>query len=500
MEGGDRRLKTGIAGLDEILNGGLPENYFYLLEGDPGAGKTTLALQFLFEGLSRGESVLYVTLSETRKELQAVARSHGWKLDDIPVYELFAERGTLAPDDHYTVFHPSDVELADTAKTVLAEVERLNPTRLVIDSLAELRMLAREPIIYRRQILGFKHHFEGRNSTVLLLDDRTGRLPDMQLHSIVHGVITMEKVQREYGVTRRRLEAVKMRGMQVSEGFHDYVIRKGGLGVFPRLRASQHNTRFEIEPVSSGVGELDALLGGGIDRGTSTLLVGPAGCGKSTVALQFAAAACGRGERVSVFTFEESEHTFMARARGLAIDLETPRASGLLEVSQLDPAELSPGEFVENVREAVEGRNSRMVVIDSLNGFLQAMPGEQFLAIQLHELLTFLNQQGVVSIMVLAQAGVIGAAMQTPVDVSYLADSILLLRYYEAFGEVRQAISVVKKRSGRHERAIRELQLNSSGIQVGEPLQNFQGILTGTPTFLGGSAPIGPVTSGFGDD
>ena len=310
----------------------------------------------------------------------------------------------------------------------------------------------------------------------------------MQLHSIVHGVVTMEKVQREYGVTRRRLEAVKMRGMQVSEGYHDYVIRKGGLCVFPRLRAAEHGTKFDITPVSSGVAELDKLLGGGIDRGTSSLLVGPAGAGKSTVALQFAAEACKRGERVSVFTFEESQQTFMERARGLSIDLETPRSKGLLDIRQLDPAELSPGEFVESIREAVEERDTRMVIIDSLNGFLQAMPGEQFLAMQLHELLTFLNQQGVVSLMVLAQAGLIGAAMQTPVDVSYLADTILLLRYFESFGEVRQAISVVKKRSGRHERSIRELQLVANGIQVGSPLKDYQGILTGTPSFLGGTA------------
>jgi circadian clock protein KaiC len=349
-------------------------------------------------------------------------------------------------------------------------------------------MLAREPITYRRQILGLKHHLEGKKTTVLLLDDRTGRSADMQLHSIVHGVVTMEKVQREYGVTRRRLEAVKMRGMQVSEGYHDYVIRKGGLCVFPRLRAAEHGTKFDITPVSSGVAELDKLLGGGIDRGTSSLLVGPAGAGKSTVALQFAAEACKRGERVAVFTFEESQHTFMERAKGLSIDLETPRSNGLLDIRQLDPAELSPGEFVESIREAVEERNTRMVIIDSLNGFLQAMPGEQFLAIQLHELLTFLNQQGVVSLLVLAQAGVIGTAMQTPVDVSYLADTILLLRYFESFGEVRQAISVVKKRSGRHERSIRELQLGSSGIRVGSPLKDYQGILTGTPSFLGGTA------------
>jgi circadian clock protein KaiC len=497
MDDKDQRMKTGTDGFDAILGGGLPPNYFYLLEGDPGAGKTTLALQFLFEGIKHGESVLYVTLSETKSELEAVARSHGWDLKPIPIYELFAERGPLSPDDHYTVFHPSDVELADTAKTVLAEVERRKPARMVIDSLAELRMLAREPIIYRRQILGFKHHLEGQNTTVLLLDDRTGRSPDMQLHSIVHGVVTTEKLAREYGVTRRRLEAVKMRGMQVSEGYHDYVIRKGGLKVFPRLRASEHGKDFKIEPASSGVAELDTMMGGGIDRGTSTLLIGPAGSGKSTVSLQFAAAACSRGERVSVFTFEESQQTFMERAKGLAIDLASPRACGLLEVTQLDPAELSPGEFVDTIRAAVEERNTRMVIIDSLNGFLQAMPGEQFLAIQLHELLTFLNQQGVVSLMVLAQAGLIGTAMQAPVDVSYLADTILLLRYFEAFGEVRQAISVVKKRSGRHERSIRELQLSSSGIRVGAPLRDFQGILTGTPSFLGGTAGIG---NSSGDD
>src|SRR5512146_1209095 len=484
----DQRLKTGVAGFDEIMNGGIPANYFYLLEGDPGAGKTTLALQFLFEGIRNGENVLYVTLSETKLELEAVARSHGWSLDKIPIYELFAERGQLSPDDHYTVFHPSDVELADPARTVLSEVEKINPSRLVIDSLAELRMLAREPIIYRRQILAFKHHFEGRRCTVLLLDDRTGRSADMQLHSIVHGVITMEKIAREYGVTRRRLEATKMRGMQVREGFHDYVIRKGGLRVFPRLEASQHGKKFKIEPVPSGVRELDDLLGGGIDRGTSTLLVGPAGCGKSTVALQFAAATSNRGERVCFFTFEESQQTFMERAQGLKINLSAPLRENVLEVQQLDPAVLSPGEFVENVRSAVEERNARMVIIDSLNGFLQAMPGEDFLTIQLHELLTFLNQEGVVTLMVLAQAGMIGSSMQSPVDVSYLADAILLLRYYEAYGEVRQAISVVKKRSGQHERTIRELQLGSSGNRVGEPLRNFQGVLAGIPAFLGGAA------------
>ena len=484
----NQRLKTGVAGFDEVMNGGLPANYFYLLEGDPGAGKTTLALQFLFEGIRNGEKVLYVTLSESRIELEAVAHSHGWSLDQIPIYELFADRGQLSLDDHYTVFHPSDVELADTARTVLSEVEKVNPTRLVIDSLAELRMLAREPIVYRRQVLAFKHHFEGRRCTVLLLDDRTGRSADMQLHSIVHGVVTMEKIPREYGVTRRRLESTKMRGMQVREGFHDYVIRKGGLCVFPRLEASKHLKEFAIEPIASGVAELDALLGGGIDRGTSTLLVGPAGCGKSTVALQFAAATSNRGERVCFFTFEESQQTFFERARGLNIDLETPLRTGLLEVEQLDPAILSPGEFVENVRTAVEERDARMIVIDSLNGFLQAMPGEDFLAIQLHELLTFLNQQGVVTLMVLAQTGIIGSYMQTPVDVSYLADAILLLRYFEAYGEVRQAISVVKKRSGRHERTIRELQLGPNGVRVGKPLRDFQGVLSGTPTFLGGAA------------
>ncbi|HEU5403843.1 MAG TPA: ATPase domain-containing protein [Terriglobales bacterium] len=486
----NQRLKTGVAGFDDIMNGGFPANYFYLLEGDPGAGKTTLALQFLLEGIRNGENVLYVTLSETRKELEAVARSHGWNLEKIPIFELFSERGQLSLDDHYTVFHPSDVELADTARTVITEVEKINPTRLVIDSLAELRMLAREPIVYRRQIMAFKHHFEGSHCTVLLLDDRTGRSADMQLQSIVHGVITMEKLSREYGITRRRLESTKMRGMQVREGFHDYIIRKGGVCVFPRMEASKHQKQFEIEPIASGVSELDRLLGGGIDRGTSTLLVGPAGCGKSTVALQFASAAANRAERVCFYTFEESQHTFMERARGLHIDLQTPLEKGILEVEQLDPAILSPGEFVENIRAAVEERNTRMVVIDSLNGFLKAMPGEDFLAIQLHELLTFLNQQGVVTIMVLAQAGVIGSNMQSPVDVSYLADAILLLRYFEAYGEVRQAISVVKKRSGRHERTIRELQLGPNGVRVGEPLRNFQGVLSGTPTFLGGSAAV----------
>jgi circadian clock protein KaiC len=477
---------TGIEGLDDILFGGFPANHFYLVEGDPGAGKTTLALEFLLDGVRHGEKVLYITMSETRDELRAVGHSHGWDIEAIPVYELLPDQEALSPDSQYTVFHPSDVELAETARNVLKEVERINPDRLVLDSLAELRTLAREAVLYRRQIMGFKQFFADRACTVLLLDDRTGRGEDMQLHSLVHGVLTMEKITRDFGVARRRLEVVKMRGMGVREGSHDYVIRTGGLKVFPRLVPAEHVTDFEMTSISSGNEEMDRLLGGGIDRGTSTLLIGPAGSGKSTVALKLATSLCERGEIAAVYTFEEGPHTMLQRAKSLGLNVREHLSSGRMHLEQFDPAELSPGEFVCKVRDAVV-RGTKLVVIDSLNGFLHAMPGEHNLQLQLHELLTYLNQQGVVSVIVLAQAGMIGAAMQTPVDVSYLADNIIMFRFFEAHGEVRHAISVVKKRTGRHEHSIRELRLSKDGVVVGEVLRNFHGVLTGTPILIGSS-------------
>jgi circadian clock protein KaiC len=482
-----QRIQTGIAGLDDILNGGLPEGHLYLIEGDPGTGKTTIALQFLLEGIRKGEKVIYVTLSESRLELEQVVSSHGWSSDGLRIYEMAPPQDDLSPEAQYTVFHPSEVELADTITSVLDQVDLVKPQRVVFDSLSELRMLARDPLRYRRQILALKRHFSGRNCTVLLLDDRTAEgSHDLQLQSIAHGVLMLQSKERDFGIKRRRLEVRKLRGSSYREGFHDYTIETGGIAVFPRLIASEHNPGFRRNSVPSGLKELDQLFGGGIDTGTSTLFMGPAGCGKSTVALQYAIAAAHRGDKAMIFTFDEAFATLTDRARGLGIDTASCLAAGTLEIQQVDPAELAPGEFVHRVRRLVEEQNLRVLVVDSMNGFLNAMPHEQFLAMQLHELLAYLSQQGVATILTMAQHGFIGS-MQTPVDVSYLADTVLLFRYFEFKGEIRQAISVVKKRSGRHERTIRELKFTPGKIAIGEPLTDFEGVLTGVPSYVGES-------------
>ena len=477
-------VPTGTPGLDDILGGGLTPHRLYLVEGDPGSGKTTLALRFLLAGAARGERGLYVTLSETREELDGVARSHGWSLDPVAVCELIPSEDSLLPDAHTRMFHPSEVELTETTAAVLAEVERTKPARLAFDSLSEMRLLAQNPLRYRRQILALKQFFTGRSCTVLLLDDRTSEAGDLQLQSLAHGVVALEQLAPEYGAERRRLRVVKMRGKPFRGGFHDFAIRRGGLDVFPRLVAAEHRRPFPAGHLASGVPALDALLGGGLDRGTSALLMGPAGSGKSSIALQYAAAAAGRGERAAVFTFDESLTTLLARSAGLGIDLKGAVESGRVSVQQVDPAELSPGEFGHRVRQAVERDGASVVVIDSLNGYLHAMPEERFLTIQLHELLTYLGQQGVVTFLVVAQHGLLGTGMHAPVDASYLADSVVLLRYFEAAGRLRRAISVVKKRSGPHEATLRELRLGAAGIWVGEPLADFHGVLTGTPTYL----------------
>jgi circadian clock protein KaiC len=481
--GADRsqtRLKSGVAGLDDVLNGGLPSNHLYLLEGDPGTGKTTVALQFLLEGARLGERCLYVTLSESKGELEGVAASHGWSLDQTPVFEISPQEAELDPEGQYTVFHPSDIELADTMSAVLRQVDEVQPNRVVIDSLSELRMLARDALRYRRQILGLKRYFAGRNCTVLLLDDRTAEGHDLQLQSIAHGVIMMQSLEREFGIKRRRLEVRKLRGSRFREGFHDYAIETGGVVVFPRLVASEHLPGHRIEQVSSGIKELDQLLGGGLDSGTSTLLMGPAGCGKSSVAARYAAEAASRGEMAAVFTFDETLTTFLHRSAGLGIDIKAQIDAGKVSLFQVDPAEIAPGDFVHKVRHLVEEKHARVVVIDSLNGFMNAMPGEEFLMLQLHELLSYLNQQGVTTILTLAQHGFVGA-MASPIDVSYLADTVVLFRYYEAHGELRQALSVLKKRSGAHERAIRALSFSGGKLQVGAALTEFQGVMTGVP-------------------
>ncbi|MDQ1559950.1 MAG: circadian clock protein KaiC [Pyrinomonadaceae bacterium] len=477
------RLATGNAGLDSILEGGFPANRLYLVEGDPGTGKTTLALNFLLEGAARGEPVLYVTLSETREEIEDVAASHGWSLDGINIYELIPSEESLKAETQYTIFHPSELEFGETTTAVLEEVERIQPRRVVFDSLSEMRLLARDPLRYRRQILALKQYFAGRHCTVLLLDDRTATVSDLQVRSIAHGVVELEHIALDYGAERRRLRVVKLRGSRYRGGFHDFRIETGGVVVYPRLIAAEHRQEFTREAITSGIAQLDELLGGGLDRGSSTLLLGPAGSGKSSIAAQFAAAAAQRGERAASFIFDEGASNYLARAAGLGRDMRELVEAGHMSLQQIDPAELSPGEFAHFVCRAVDEDGARVVVIDSLNGYLQAMPDERFLTVQMHELLTYLNQKGVVTILVMAQHGFMGSQMGTPIDVSYLADTVLLLRFFEARGEVRRAISVVKKRTGYHENTIREMRMSSGGIAVGEPLKEFHGVLTGLPNY-----------------
>ena len=476
---------TGIAGLDDILGGGLACNHLYLVEGDPGTGKTTVALQFLLEGARRGQKGLYVTLSESKVELLEIAESHGWSLDPIEIFEMAPDEKQLKAEAQYTVFHPAEVELTDTTTAVLSEVDRLQPARVVFDSLSELRLLARDSLRYRRQILGLKQYFSGRNCTVLLLDDRTSERHDLQLESIAHGVIMMESVEREYGIKRRRLEVKKLRGSWFREGFHDYTIKRGGVEVYPRLVASEHLLEVSPTQLKSGLEAMDALLGGGIDSGTSTLLLGPAGCGKSTIALRYAVAAVEQGGCASLFAFDETLATLVLRGKGLGLNVKHLVDSGKLFLRQVDAAELSPGQFGYEIRKLVEEHDLKVLVIDSLNGFLNAMPGEKFLAMQLHELLGYLSQKGVTTVMTVAQHGFVGTNIDTPVDVSYLADTVLLFRYFEAGGEVKQALSVIKKRSGEHERTIRELVMKDGVIRVGDVLREFDGVLTGAPRYHG---------------
>ncbi len=478
------RLATGIDGLDNILEGGFPAHRIYLIEGEPGTGKTTLALQFLMEGVRRGEAGLYITLSETREELAAVARSHNWNLEGFDIYEVVPPLNSLKPETQYTIFHPAEIELGETTNAILKEVERTQPKRVVIDSLSEMRLLAREPLRFRRQVLALKQYLAGNRSTVLLLDDKVAG-PDLQIHSIVHGVVSLEHLAIEYGAERRRVRITKLRASKFRGGYHDFTILTGGLKVFPRLVAAEHQSGVRGGSASSNLSAVDRLLGGGLDRGTSTLILGPAGSGKSTLATQFAVGAAGRGERTAAFIFDELRETFIGRAAGVGADMQKFVKRGLIAIQQVDPAELSPGEFAAAVRQAVEADGARIIIIDSLNGYLNAMPEERFLSVQMHELLTFLNQQGVVTILVMAQHGFLGSAMITPADVSYLADTVLMLRYFESQGHIRRALSVVKKRTGRHELTIREMEIRSDGIRVGEPLTQFRGVLTGVPVYDG---------------
>ncbi|HEV7716353.1 MAG TPA: ATPase domain-containing protein [Steroidobacteraceae bacterium] len=472
---------TGISGLDDILNGGFTPNRMYLIEGVPGSGKTTLSLQFLLEGARRGEPVLYVSLSESGEEIRAVAESHGWTLDGITIRELAPSESALAPEEQYSIFHPSEIELTETTKRILADIEALKPTRLVLDSLSELRLLTGSPLRYRRQILALKQFFIGRHCTVILLDDLSSTERDLQVQSITHGVIGLEQLVPQFGADRRRLRVIKFRGKSFRSGFHDYVIRAGGLEVFPRVVAAESRHGSNRDRLSGGIEALDSLLGGGIERGTSTLIVGAAGTGKSTISAQFVTAAAERGDSSTLFIFDESAATLLARTTELGIELAKHVRSGVVTIKQVDPAEMSPGELAHGLRVAVEQGKASIVVIDSLNGYLNSMPEERYLTTQLHELLMYLGQQGVATILIGAHQGLVGAAMVTPIEASYLADAVILLRYFEAEGEVRQAISVVKKRSGEHERSIREFRLARGGIKIGEPLRNYRGVLTGVP-------------------
>ena len=480
---------TGISGLDNILSGGFTADRLYVVEGSPGAGKTTLALQFVLEGARLGQPVLYVTLSETAEELREVAASHGWKLDGVSISQLTPGEASLDPAEQYTLLYPAEVDFSETTKAILADVERVQPARAVFDSLSELRLMAGSPLRYRRQLLAMKSFFADRACTVILLDDMTGVDRDLHVQSIAHGVVQLEQLSPEYGAERRRLRVLKHRAKQYRGGYHDFVIKRGGLNVFPRLVAAEHRQAATREKLSSGIAGLDALIGGGIEQGTSTLIMGSAGTGKTSLAAQFLTAAAERGERGALFLFDESLGTLLSRTSGLGIALGAQIEAGRVVAQHLDPGELSPGEFVHTIRLAVERDQAAVVVVDSLNGYLHAMPEERLVALQLRELLMYLGQKGVVTLLVAAHQGVIWTDAVTPLDASYLADAVILLRYFEHRGEVRQAISVVKKRSGGHERTIRELRM-AGGIQVGEPLRELRGVLTGVPVHDGEELPL----------
>jgi circadian clock protein KaiC len=481
MSGNSTRLGTGVRGLDDVLCGGLLPHRLYLLEGMPGSGKTTLAFQFLLEGVLRGEPVLYVTLSETEDEIRDVASSHGWTLDGVTIRELTASESAFEPEEQYTVFHPSEVELTETTKRLLADVETVAPTRIVFDSLSEFRLLAGSPLRYRRQILALKQYFAGRKSTVLLLDDLTAAEHDLQVQSIAHGALLLEHTMPAFGSLRRRLSVTKYRGSDFRGGYHDYCIRRGGLDVFPRLIAAEHRGESSRERLSSGIAALDRLVGGGIERGVSTLVQGASGTGKSTIAALFCHHAASQGHRSALFIFDESMNTLLTRLDGLGVPMRAHCEAGRVRVQQVDPAEFSPGQLAHSIRRSVEDDGALIIVIDSLNGYLNSMPEENFLVVQLHELLTYLGQRGVASLLVSTQRGLLGSGLQAPVDATYLADTVLLLRYFEVDGEVRQAISAIKMRGGEHERTIREFRMKSGRIEVGEPLRDFRGVLSGVP-------------------
>ncbi|MEP6861263.1 MAG: ATPase domain-containing protein [Deltaproteobacteria bacterium] len=483
------RARTGISGLDEVLNGGLPRDHIYLIEGDPGVGKTTLALQFLLEGVRAGERALYVTLSETAEEVRLIAESHGWSLEGLAMFELSAIEAQMRAESENTVFHPSDIELTETTRAVLSYIDAINPQRVVFDSLSELRLLAQSHLRYRREVLNLKQHFSRTQATVVLLDDRTSDPNDMQLQSIAHGVLCLQQKPPEFGGDRRQLRIVKLRGIPYQTGYHDFEITTGGLSVYPRLIAAAHHKPFEHAVVSSGVTALDQMLGGGLERGTSTLIMGPAGTGKSVIVAQYVCAAATRGEKAAIFGFDELRSITIGRAEHLGMNMRALVDRGQVIVQQVDPAEMTPGKFSSRIDELV-GQGVSLIVIDSLNGYLQSMPAERFMYIHLHELLSYMGQLGVTTVINLAQSGVIGS-VQSPAEISYIADTVVLTRYFEHEGRVRKAMSVVKKRTGRHEDTIRELTIAAGrGIVVGEPLSQFSGVLGSVPQYHGEASEL----------
>ena len=484
------QAETGVVGLDDVLSGGLERGRVFLLEGSPGTGKTTIALQFLRTGAAQGERCLYITLSETEEELRATAVSHAWDLDGVEIFELVPPESLLDDEQQQSLLYSSDLELGETTRRIFQAFERVRPERVVLDSLSEIRLLAQSSLRYRRQILALKHYFARQKSTVVMLDDLTTDVNDKTVHSVAHGVVRLEELSPEYGAERRRLRAIKYRGRKFRGGIHDFAIETGGVRVFPRLVSAEHKHNFERATLGTGLAEFDALLGGGIERGSSVLILGPAGTGKSIMTLTFIKNAIERGERAAMFVFDEELGLLIQRAKGLGIDLQAMVDEKSLVLQQVDAAELTPGEFAQRVRVCVEAQGARTVVIDSLNGYQAAMPGEHALVLHVHELLQYLNRQGATTFLTVAQHGLVGD-MKAPVDVTYLADTVILLRYFEATGRVRRAISVVKKRTGAHEDTIREYRISGEGVTLEPPLVNFQGVLRGVPVLVTNPGPVG---------
>ena len=478
-------VTSGSKALDYILCGGYAANRLHLIEGEPGSGKTTLGLQFLLEGKTKDERCLYITLSESRDELLHVAETHGWNLDGIEIFELVPPELSLDPEREQSIVYASDLELGETVQMVMDEVERVAPARIVFDSLSEIRLLAQGSLRFRRQVLALKHFFSKRHCTILFLDDLTQTENDLSLHSLAHGVVRLDQVAIPYGAERRRLRVYKMRGRSFRGGFHDFTIKAGGLEIFPRLVAASHPAGGEqvFGVAKSGIDELDSLVGGSLDYGTSTLIIGPSGSGKSTLALQYIHAGLSRGEKAIFISFDETESVFLRRGAGLGLDVASFQERGLFSFRQVDPAELSPGELTALLRQQVEA-GVTMIVLDSLSGYQHAMQEEQHMLLQMHEIVTYLNQQGVLTFLVLTQSGMVGT-MQSPIDLTYLSDAVMLMRFFEAQGEIRRAVSVLKKRTGRHETTIRELKIDGGGIRVGPKLEAFRGVLTGTPVLVG---------------